>query len=390
MKRLLALLLSVLLVTQMAPAVFAQANAEVTLSSASAACGENVTVTVSIQNCVDVKSIYIVPLYDEEALEIVSGTWLVSGMLADDWSEAFGDAAIAFSSNTNVNTDIFEFVFKVKENAQAGKAAKVSCEIVIKTMQGKDEVPVFVTVTEGGVTVPAAQCTHPNKTEVPSKSPDCIHPGNNRYYICDDCSLVLQADGITETTVEAETIAALEHDYRSVVTLPTCTEKGYITHTCTRCGDSYVDSDADALGHSYSYEVTREPTAEAEGIVTHTCTRCGDTVTATVPKLNKTDYTCEVIKEPTGGEPGILRYTIVTQYGTFTFDVPLEERAEVMLGDINGDGKITVTDLMCLANHLAGKAEINEANSELDGNGKVNVTDLMRLANFFAGKATLN
>ena len=63
---------------------------------------------------------------------------------------------------------------------------------------------------------------------------------------------------------------------------------------------------------------------------------------------------------------------------------------EVLLGDINGDGKITVTDLMCLANHFAGKAEINVANSDLDGNGKVNVTDLMRLANVFAGKATLD
>ncbi|MBR3973073.1 MAG: hypothetical protein IKJ99_03865, partial [Oscillospiraceae bacterium] len=42
-----------------------------------------------------------------------------------------------------------------------------------------------------------------------------------------------------------------EHSYTSVVTDPTCTEKGYTTHTCDKCGDSYKDSYTDALGHEY-------------------------------------------------------------------------------------------------------------------------------------------
>lgn len=41
------------------------------------------------------------------------------------------------------------------------------------------------------------------------------------------------------------------HSYADVVTAPTCTEAGYTTHTCTGCGDSYVDSHVAALGHSY-------------------------------------------------------------------------------------------------------------------------------------------
>ena len=41
------------------------------------------------------------------------------------------------------------------------------------------------------------------------------------------------------------------HSYTPVVTAPTCTEQGYTTHTCTVCGDSYVDSFVDALGHKY-------------------------------------------------------------------------------------------------------------------------------------------
>ena len=42
-----------------------------------------------------------------------------------------------------------------------------------------------------------------------------------------------------------------EHSYTSVVTDPTCTEKGYTTHTCEKCGDSYKDSYVDATGHNY-------------------------------------------------------------------------------------------------------------------------------------------
>ena len=40
-----------------------------------------------------------------------------------------------------------------------------------------------------------------------------------------------------------------EHSYTQTVTEPTCTEQGYTTHTCTVCGDSYVDSYVSALNH---------------------------------------------------------------------------------------------------------------------------------------------
>ena len=47
------------------------------------------------------------------------------------------------------------------------------------------------------------------------------------------------------------TKCAHEHSYTVVVTAPTCTERGYTTHTCA-CGESYVDSYVDALGHKYN------------------------------------------------------------------------------------------------------------------------------------------
>ena len=81
------------------------------------------------------------------------------------------------------------------------------------------------------------------------------------------------------------------HSYKDIVTAPTCTAKGYTTHTCA-CGDSYVDTYVDALGHSWdSGKVTKQPTATETGVRTYTCTRCSATKTETIPATGSVDVT---------------------------------------------------------------------------------------------------
>ena len=81
------------------------------------------------------------------------------------------------------------------------------------------------------------------------------------------------------------------HSYKAVVTAPTCTAKGYTTHTCS-CGDSYVDTYVDALGHAWdSGTVTKQPTATETGVRTYTCTRCSVTKTETIPATGSVDVT---------------------------------------------------------------------------------------------------
>ena len=81
------------------------------------------------------------------------------------------------------------------------------------------------------------------------------------------------------------------HSYKDVVTAPTCTEKGYTTHTCA-CGDSYVDTYVDALGHAWDNgKVTKEPTETETGVKTFTCTRCSATKTETIPATGSVDVT---------------------------------------------------------------------------------------------------
>ena len=81
------------------------------------------------------------------------------------------------------------------------------------------------------------------------------------------------------------------HNYKATVTAPTCTAKGYTTHTCA-CGDSYVDTYVDALGHAWDNgKVTKEPTETETGVKTFTCTRCGETKTEVIPATGVVDVT---------------------------------------------------------------------------------------------------
>lgn len=102
---------------------------------------------------------------------------------------------------------------------------------------------------------------------------------------------------------------ALGHDYVAAIVPPTCTAKGYTTHTCSRCSDSYTDTPVDAvghtegdaptcttdqfctvcgqvlapkLGHNHLATVTLPPTCTEQGIMTHTCTRCTDSYTRSI------------------------------------------------------------------------------------------------------------
>ena len=92
---------------------------------------------------------------------------------------------------------------------------------------------------------------------------------------------------------KTETIPKLphEHSYKDVVTAPTCTAKGYTTHTCA-CGDSYVDTYTDALGHAWDNgKVTKPATETEDGVKTFTCTRCGETKTETIPATGSVNIT---------------------------------------------------------------------------------------------------
>ncbi|MBQ9517235.1 MAG: fibronectin type III domain-containing protein [Eubacterium sp.] len=96
----------------------------------------------------------------------------------------------------------------------------------------------------------------------------------------------------TELSRDEKTTYKLGHNYKTVVTAPTCTAQGYTTHTCTRCHDSYKTDPTAALGHSWnSGVVTEEPTTQTEGKTKYTCTRCGTERFESIPKLKVAEVT---------------------------------------------------------------------------------------------------
>ena len=101
-------------------------------------------------------------------------------------------------------------------------------------------------------------CNHVEKMGY-SKEPTCIETGQTAEIRCSACGILLKS---------YEIIDALGHNYQSVVTAPTCTEKGFTTYTCTRCGDSYIENEIAPLGHTSA-------TAVKEYEVAATCTKAG-------------------------------------------------------------------------------------------------------------------
>ena len=80
-------------------------------------------------------------------------------------------------------------------------------------------------------------------------------------------------------------IEASGHNYESVTTNPSCTEKGYTTHTCSICGSGYTDSFVEATGHSNKeWIVVTIPSCTKDGEEKSVCEICGTTVTRITEK----------------------------------------------------------------------------------------------------------
>ena len=95
---------------------------------------------------------------------------------------------------------------------------------------------------------------------VPGEAATCTTP-----QLCTKCGAVI--------------VNALGHDYQKEVTEPTCTEMGYTTYTCSRCGDTYKGDYTDAAGHKPGdWIIDQEPTIDSEGSKHKECEVCGETL----------------------------------------------------------------------------------------------------------------
>ena len=207
-----------------------------------------------------------------------------------------------------------------------------------------------------------------NYSDEITTAPTCTEDGV-KTYTCANC-------GGTYT----ESVPALGHAYESVVTAPTCEAEGYTTHTCTRCDNSYVDTKVAALGHNYSGEITTAPTCTEDGIKTYTCANCGGTYTESVPATGK--HTYEHACSESCSVCGTANATAAEHAYNHVYDVDCDvcgsvREVTILMGDLNGDGKVNIRDLGLLQQHLNGwEVVILTDVADLNGDGKINIRDL--------------
>jgi fibronectin type 3 domain-containing protein len=98
---------------------------------------------------------------------------------------------------------------------------------------------------------------------------------------CDEPGIVTfiasgNIDGLDLKFTETKELGAIGHYYQAVVTAPTCTEKGYTTYTCERCGDSYVDNYVNIIDHTPVVLEAVASTCSATGLTEGSyCLVCG-------------------------------------------------------------------------------------------------------------------
>ncbi len=203
--------------------------------------------------------------------------------------------------------------------------------------------------TVAGEVIPATGHNHSLVVEGSSKAPTCTESGKELDLKCANCDDVLEGavipatghdavvdaavaptcteTGLTEGShcetcgdvlVAQETVAALGHNYVDVVTAPTCTAQGYTTHTCSRCGDAYVDgyTAIESDNHNYDSQITVNPTCTTEGYTADVCSICGhnEVVEGSEKTAYGHDYTYGVLT-PTCTEGGhTVRTCVVCDY----------------------------------------------------------------------------
>ena len=292
-----------------------------------------------------------------------------------------------------------------------------------------------VAIAEGNTAlqnVIALSCAHANKNEVAAKAPDCLCTGNNQYYTCIDCGMVFKADGVTETTVEAETLSALGHDMVTDPAVPaTCEATGLTEGShCSRCdyrveqketpiapnnhvGPSHYDHDGqhhwmvcDACGgkssaedeHSYGEDHvcavcgylrgfavsgTVESFLDENGSVTLSLINGGEVKYTTSVTGNTTHYCFDAVAPATYTLRVEKAGHVMRTYVITVTDTGVEQDAKICpYGDIDGDGETGMLDMIRLYNHINETEELTDYAylcADVDGDGEVGMLDMIRL-----------
>ena len=154
-------------------------------------------------------------------------------------------------------------------------------------------------------------------------------------------------------------------------------------------------SDEDVHEHSYMGKIIEKATYEKDGVMEYTCEICGDSYTVIIPKLERTDDELTADEDTTAGETTSDETDKDEEVPTPDEEkpapeVPTEDEDDrqiadndYILGDVNNDGLINVTDISKVAAHVKGirrMSEEEQVRADVNKDDTINVVDISRIA----------
>lgn len=278
----------------------ASSLAKVTFSDVIAYKGNEIEIIVMLSNCQEIKSMAVVPLYDSDRLEYISGAWLLKDALMSDWNQDEQNGVILYSSETNVNGEIAKFVLRVTDNA-SWDDIDFSCKVVLKN--GNNSIDVEVEKMQISIA-----CNHEWDCEVHKKNSTCFSDGYT-YRICTICNRENELSKIEKT---AHTISDWIIDQES-----TLNEEGVRHKECIICHEVIEEDTIPVIGqchHIWGEELfVKNSTYSEFGMIYKSCEICGENLNIIeLEKLGMKPWCVAIISISTGVATGLIAFLITT------------------------------------------------------------------------------
>ena len=280
MKKFISLLLACLCCMALAVTAFG-VNAQIVVSEESAERGDEVVVTVSLNNNPGISSMKLEVKYDTNALEYVSSSISNAFGGIPATSELDGNIKLNWmllGSDSTENGVFAEIKFKVKDNADGGKT-----DIIVsynpEDVCDKNMDNVTFEIKNGGVTV-NVPCKHSDTKVINAKEATCCEKGYTGDTYCNECKTVI-ATGSETAKNASNHVGGTEVKNAKTAT---CCEKGYTGDTyCKGCSAVITkgsETAKDTSNHVGGTEVKNAKTATCceKGYTGDTCCKGCDAV----------------------------------------------------------------------------------------------------------------
>lgn len=294
MKKILALLISFILIFAISVPTFAAGTATAVINASNEIKREDtIEITISLKDCENYSSIYLVPTYDSDIFKYDSSEWMLKDFAMKDAKQA--SAIIAFDKDQTQNGDAYKIVLNVDKEAKVGNTT-ISIAYQIKNDAGELLVNKSASKT---IEICCKDHTYEGANDgwVVKTEPTCTTEGS-KDRVCTTCK-----------KVETEKVAALDHAYGDWTKSKdaTCTDKGEEKRICKNDASHIETRPVDALGHSFGgWKVAKAATCTAKGTQERTCSVCKTVETRATKALGHVFESPVVVKEATLSSTGLM------------------------------------------------------------------------------------